>query len=93
MLYASQGLNERLGDGSSVVAVVCDPGLACTGVNFQHDLSKSLLGFLPGFTRLMHNVTGHHAADGALTMVLAAVDAAAEPDDWYTPGRIRSRCL
>merc|ERR1712060_467683 len=61
-----------------------DPGFACTGVNFQHDLTKSMLGLASGFTRILHNVMGHHAADGALTMVLATIDNAPERNAWYT---------
>lgn len=82
----TKALNERMVEqgADNVVALVCDPGLASTGVNFQHDLSKSLLGVIPGLTKLLHHVAGHHAADGALTMVLAAVDPAATRNDWYT---------
>jgi len=82
----TKALNERLAERGidNVVALMSDPGLACTGVNFQHDLSKSLLGALGGMTRILHNLAGHHAADGALPMVLAAVDPAAQRSDWYT---------
>lgn len=83
----TRGLNERLeaAGASNVVALVVDPGFACTGVNFQHDLTKSMLGIVSGFTRVMHNLLGHHAADGALPMVLAAVDSAPARNTWYTP--------
>eukprot|EP00656_Telonema_subtile_P000487 TRINITY_DN10224_c0_g1_i2.p1 TRINITY_DN10224_c0_g1~~TRINITY_DN10224_c0_g1_i2.p1 ORF type:complete len:399 (-),score=74.32 TRINITY_DN10224_c0_g1_i2:146-1342(-) len=82
----TKAFNERYKD-STVTAIMVDPGLACTGVNFQHDLTKSLLGFIPGLTRVMHNVAGHHAADGALPMVLAAIDPEAAADAWYTPAK------
>ena len=70
-------ISVREGDvvsADQVIALVVDPGLACTGVNFQHDLTSSMLGLASGFTRVMHNIAGHHAADGALPMVLAAID-------------------
>ena len=86
MLF-TRALNERLvAEGvSNVVALVADPGLACTGVNFQHDLTKSMFGGPGGFTKILHNVAGHHAADGALPMVLAAIDPSAARNSWYTP--------
>jgi len=82
-------LNERLmaDKVDNVVALVVDPGFACTGVNFQHDLSKSLMGLVSGFTRVMHNLLGHHAADGALPMVLATIDEAPPRNTWYTPAK------
>mmetsp|Transcript_132946 Transcript_132946/g.413356 ORF Transcript_132946/g.413356 Transcript_132946/m.413356 type:complete len:402 (+) Transcript_132946:36-1241(+) len=82
----TKALNERLAAQGidNVVAVMSDPGFACTGVNFQHDLTKSLLGAVGGFTKVMHNLAGQHAADGALPMALAAVDPEAKRNDWYT---------
>jgi len=69
----------------NVKAIVSEPGLTATGVNIQHDLVKSvgLSGALKD-TNQMHDVAGHHAADGSLPMVLACVDPAAKPGDWYT---------
>jgi hypothetical protein len=124
----TRAVNKRLeAEGAThVIAVVVDPGLACTGVNFQHDLTSSMLGLASGFTRVMHNVAGyaqtkypfvfhwtkcplffhwiikpstwggpfakaaalltrHHAADGALPMVLAAIDPHAQRNNWYSP--------
>eukprot|EP00928_Gymnodinium_smaydae_P063856 TRINITY_DN47337_c0_g1_i1.p1 TRINITY_DN47337_c0_g1~~TRINITY_DN47337_c0_g1_i1.p1 ORF type:complete len:397 (-),score=81.24 TRINITY_DN47337_c0_g1_i1:145-1335(-) len=83
----TRAMNERLiAKGvNNVVALVVDPGFACTGVNFQHDLSKSMFGLASGFTRILHNLLGHHAADGALPMVLAAIDSAPLRNTWYTP--------
>jgi len=36
-------------------------------------------------TTTMHDLAGHHAADGALNMVMACVDPAAAPDSFYSP--------
>ena len=62
-------------------------GFLWAGVNIQHNLGHSLVkapdGLLP--TAAMHDIAAHHAADGALNMVMACVDAAAQPNDFYSP--------
>lgn len=85
-------LNDRLAAVGidNVIATVSDPGLTATGVNIQHDLVKSLglADKLPD-TNKMHDVAGHHAADGSLALVMASVDAQARPGDMYTAGRAK----
>ena len=82
-------LNERLAaaGGARIVALASDPGLCSTGVNVQHNLGFSLMnapdGVLP--TTTMHDLAGHHAADGALNMALACVDKDAAPNSFYSP--------
>jgi len=80
------GLNARL-RGERVVAVATDPGFSSTGVNIQHNLGHSLLKVPDGLlaTSTMHDLAGHHAADGALMMALACVDPAAAPNDFFSP--------
>ena len=83
-----RALNERLVEAGveHVWAMTAEPGFAATGVNVQHDLGHSLFCAPNGLvdTRLLHSA-GCHAADGALPMVLAAIDATASRGDWYTP--------
>merc|ERR1711972_891772 len=90
--FFTRALNDRLAkfDVSNVIALVCDPGFASTGVNVQHNLGHSFLPLPDGWlnTKTMHSVGGaQHAADGALPMVLACCDPDARRGDWYTPER------
>jgi len=80
-----KSLNERLlAYGiNNVVGAVVDPGLAATGVNIQHDLTKSA-GITGASTNDLHDSAAHHAADGALPMILAAVTEDIAPNDWFT---------
>ena len=80
------GLNSRL-RGERVIALATDPGFSSTGVNIQHNLGHSLLKVPDGFlaTSTMHDLAGHHAADGALMMALACVDPGASPNDFFSP--------
>jgi hypothetical protein len=87
--FFTQALNDRLASAgiSNVIAVVTDPGLACTGVNIQHDLTNSMAVFAGAKlkdTNQLHDVAGHHAADGALPMVLAGILPMAQPNDWFS---------
>merc|ERR1711959_840988 len=68
-------------------ALVCEPGLSCTGVNIQHNLGHGFLGAPDGLvkTRFLHNMLGHHAADGSLSMVLASVDPEPDTAAFYHP--------
>lgn len=63
-------LNARLEAAGidNIVAIATDPGLTCTGVNIQHNLGHSLLGVFDGWipTAFIHDVAGHHAADGSV---------------------------
>jgi NAD(P)-dependent dehydrogenase (short-subunit alcohol dehydrogenase family) len=100
MVLFTQALNDRLdaaGQGQ-VVACVSDPGLASTGVNVQHQLviSHDNLGRLVpegtdtdlSSTNTLHDLAGHHAADGALPMVLASIAPGVKPNDWFsTPNK------
>jgi len=84
----TQALNDTLaavGIGN-IVALVAEPGFACTGINVQHNLGHSMVGLPDGLlsTETMH-MFGHHAADGALPMVLGCIDPAAAPNSWYGP--------
>merc|ERR1712217_669781 len=86
-------LNDHLvGAGiSNVIATVSDPGLTATGVNIQHDLVKSLgIADKLDDTNKMHDVAGHHAADGALALIMASVDTGAVPSDMYVAGRAKT---
>jgi len=69
-------LNDRLRSTGieNVVALASEPGLTSTGVNVQHDLAKTL-GFPcnANTTNEFHDLAAHHAADGALPMVLASL--------------------
>merc|ERR1712232_214178 len=90
--FFTQALNDRLANAgvANVIALVCDPGFASTGVNVQHNLGHSFLPLPDGWlnTKTMHSVGGaQHAADGALPMVLACCDPDARRGDWYTPER------
>jgi NAD(P)-dependent dehydrogenase (short-subunit alcohol dehydrogenase family) len=82
----TKSLNEQLeasGIGN-IIACVADPGLSSTGVNIQHDLTNSL-GMRDISTNQMHDSQGHHAADGALPMVLASlVGTNPTRNQWYT---------
>ena len=100
MLF-TQALNDRLqaAGQAHVVACVSDPGgLASTGVNVQHQLaiSHDNLGRLVpagtdtnmSSTNALHDAAGHHAADGALPMVLASVMPGVVPNNWFsTPNK------
>jgi NAD(P)-dependent dehydrogenase (short-subunit alcohol dehydrogenase family) len=83
------GLNKRLQRHSiqNITALVCGPGFACSGVNIQHNLGHSHLGVMDGLlpTNTMHDIAGHHVADGALPMVLAAITKAAPPNSFFQP--------
>jgi NAD(P)-dependent dehydrogenase (short-subunit alcohol dehydrogenase family) len=94
LCFLTRALNARLERAGvdSVVALVCEPGFAATGVNAQHNLAHSLFG-LPRWlapawltTRLLH-ATGCHASDGALPMVMAATapQRSLRRNDWFTP--------
>ena len=37
-------------------------------------------------TNQAHDEMGHHAADGALPMILASIEDTAARNDWYTTG-------
>merc|ERR1712217_174987 len=83
-------LNDHLvGAGiSNVIATVSDPGLTATGVNIQHDLVKSLgIADKLDDTNKMHDVAGHHAADGALALIMASVDTSASRNCFYVAGK------
>ena len=88
LCFFTRGLNARLLKAGidHVWALTAEPGFAATGVNVQHDLGHSLFCAPNGLvdTRFLH-AAGCHAADGALPMVLAAIDATASRGDWYTP--------
>jgi len=90
----TRALNERLkAHGvSHIMACVSDPGLSSTGVNIQHDLTKSI-GQMSINTNQLHDRAGHHAADGALPMVLACVDPAARRDSWFTTDGVSAKSL
>ena len=101
LCFLTRGLNARLemAGMQNVVALVCEPGFAATGVNAAHDLAYSLF-CLPKWlvhswpcltTKLLHSA-GCHASDGALPMVMAATaplaitsDGLVRRNDWYTP--------
>ena len=83
------GLNKRLQHHniSNVKALVCGPGFACSGVNIQHNLGHSHLGVMDGLlpTNTMHDIAGHHVADGALPMILAAITKNAPRNSFFQP--------
>mmetsp|Transcript_97220 Transcript_97220/g.217642 ORF Transcript_97220/g.217642 Transcript_97220/m.217642 type:complete len:392 (-) Transcript_97220:21-1196(-) len=88
----TMALNDRLAAAGigNVIATVSDPGLTATGVNIQHDLVKSLgLADKLNDTNKMHDVAGHHAADGALALIMASVDTGAVRSDMYVAGRAK----
>jgi len=84
-----QGLNSRLQQAGvdNVIACIADPGLAATGINFQHNLGHSMLLLPDGClsARRLHGLGGQHAADGALPLLLACVADGIKRDSWYTP--------
>eukprot|EP00928_Gymnodinium_smaydae_P024980 TRINITY_DN20049_c0_g2_i3.p1 TRINITY_DN20049_c0_g2~~TRINITY_DN20049_c0_g2_i3.p1 ORF type:complete len:428 (+),score=41.57 TRINITY_DN20049_c0_g2_i3:178-1284(+) len=87
MCTIALALNDRLRASNiqNVMALACEPGLTSTGVNIQHDLAKTL-GF-PGkakTTNDFHDLAAHHAADGALPMVLACL--LGQADDFFEGG-------
>ena len=91
MCLLMKGLNERLlaFGVHNVISCASDPGLSATGVNLQHDFFKT--EFIPqavkdsgATTQQMHSAQGHHAADGALPMVLAVASPAAHRNAWFT---------
>jgi NAD(P)-dependent dehydrogenase (short-subunit alcohol dehydrogenase family) len=89
-VFFTIALNKRLKAAGvdNVTAVVTDPGFAATGVNIQHNLGHSFLGMPNGTvnTKTLHGLAGaHHAADGALTMVMACIDKDVKRNDWFTP--------
>jgi len=93
MVLFIKSLNERLlaYGVRNVRGIIADPGICGTGVNIQHDLTKSLgnshLGMTENLemnTNQLHDALGIHAADGALPIILACVDKAARHNDWYT---------
>ena len=87
--FTTIGLNARLAQAGidDIIALTTDPGFACTGVNVQHNLGHSLLGAFDGLlsTTLLHDVAGHHAADGALSHVLACVHPDPPRDAFFCP--------
>ena len=72
-VFFTFGLSQQLEQAgvTQIIAVATDPGFACTGVNIQHNLGHSLIGAMDGLvpTAFMHDIAGHHAADGALCQV------------------------
>eukprot|EP00961_Rhodomonas_salina_P241443 3261925-Rhodomonas_salina.1 len=87
--FFTLGLNKRLQAAGvdNVVAVAAEPGFACTGVNIQHNLGHSALGFSDGLvpTCALHDFFGHHAADGALNAVMACADPDVEGNFFFSP--------
>ena len=75
-LLARALANRMAAAGVSGSATSSDPGLTATGVNVQHDLAATLGGRLPD-TKALHDAAAHHAADGALPIVLATLDETA----------------
>merc|ERR1739848_916780 len=58
------------------------------GVNIQHDLVKSLgIDDTHEDTNKFHDVAGHHAADGAMALIMASVDTTARRNDFYAATR------
>jgi len=79
-LYA-RALNERLeAAGVRGAALVADPGLAATGINYQHELARSLGLARRGVknTKAYHDGYAHHAADAALPLTMAALAGEAD---------------
>ena len=71
-----RGLNEQLGAlGLHGAAVLADPGLAATGINFQHDIVRTLGLSRHGLadTRAYHDAYAAHAADASLPLAMAAL--------------------
>jgi NAD(P)-dependent dehydrogenase (short-subunit alcohol dehydrogenase family) len=90
----TQALNDRLASTPGSDHITClatDPGLTSTGVNIQHQLTHSIPGLSGRLanTNEMHDKMGHHAADGALAMALAAVVVAPVRNDFYTADATR----
>uniref|UniRef100_A0A7S4Q151 Protochlorophyllide reductase n=2 Tax=Alexandrium monilatum TaxID=311494 RepID=A0A7S4Q151_9DINO len=86
-------LNDRLAAAgvANVIATASDPGLTATGVNIQHDLVKSLgIDNKLQDTNRLHDVAGHHAADGSLALLMASVDTGAGRSDFYVAGKAKS---
>jgi len=80
MCPLARALNVRLpAAGVTGAACVADPGLAATGVNVQHELARSI-GHRGG-TKQLHDEAAVHAADGALPLVLAALEG--KPNEMY----------
>uniref|UniRef100_A0A7S1A8Y6 Protochlorophyllide reductase n=1 Tax=Noctiluca scintillans TaxID=2966 RepID=A0A7S1A8Y6_NOCSC len=87
----TKALNDRLDKaGVDVTCLATDPGLTSTGVNIQHQLTHSLkdtdFSALLGAaetTNQIHDVMGHHAADGALAMSLASMIVKPQRNDFY----------
>lgn len=84
--FCVRALNDRLAAAGmqEIAAIVSEPGFAATGVNVQHDLTKSLQHLTGEMTtNALHDKNGHHAADGALSMILATVDPEGSPNSVY----------
>jgi hypothetical protein len=87
----ARALAQRLREaGVSGATSSTDPGLTATGVNVQHDLAQTLGGRLPT-TKALHDAAAHHAADGALPISLAALEAT--PGSFYSPTESRAASL
>jgi len=88
-VFFTTGMNQRLKERgiTNVKALTCEPGFVCTGVNIQHNLGHSFLGCLDGCitTKSLHNLLGHHAADGSLPMLMASVDPEPDISLFYQP--------
>lgn len=90
-LYA-RALNRKLaGAGVRGAASVADPGVAATGINYQHELVRSLGLNRRGVksTRAYHDGYALHAADAALPLVHAAL--AGEPNEFWLGEQIGPR--
>lgn len=83
-------LNDHLAAAGidNVIATASDPGLTSTGVNIQHDLVKSIgVGDKLEDTNKLHDVMGHHAADGSMALMMASAVTGARRNDFYTAGK------
>jgi len=83
-------LNDRLETSGikNVIATASDPGLTSTGVNIQHDLVKSIgIDNKIENTNKLHDVAGHHAADGSIALIMASVDTGAKRNSFYVANR------
>ena len=89
-LLARALANRMAAAGVSGSATSSDPGLTATGVNVQHDLAATLGGRLPD-TKALHDAAAHHAADGALPIVLATLDETSAA--FYSPAGGRANSL